>query len=126
MSRVVRFHHTGGPEVLQIEELDIGAPKAGEVRLRVRAIGLNRAESMFRSGAYLEEPALPARLGYEAAGEVEAVGPGVTGLALGDAVSTIPGFSMNQYGVYGDAAIVPAYVVVKRPANLSWSEAASI
>ena len=99
MSRVVRFHRTGGPEVLQIDELDLGAPGVGEVRLRVRALGLNRAEAMFRSGAYLEVPILPARLGYEAAGEVEAVGPGVTGFAPGDVVSTIPAFSMNQYGV---------------------------
>ena len=126
MSRIVRFHRTGGPEVLQLDELDLGQPKAGEVRIRVRALGLNRAEAMFRAGTYLESPKLPARLGYEAAGEIEAVGPGVTGLAPGDAVSTIPAFSLNQYGVYGDAAIVPAYAVARRPAGLSWSEAAAI
>jgi NADPH:quinone reductase len=126
MSRIVRFHRTGGPEVLQIDELDIGAPQAGEIRLRVRALGLNRAESMFRSGAYLETPGLPAKLGYEAAGEIEAIGPGVSGFAVGDAVSTIPAFSMTHYGVYGDAAIVPAHAVVRHPANLSWSEAAAI
>jgi NADPH2:quinone reductase len=126
MSRIVRFHRTGGPEVLQIDELDIGAPKGGEILLRVRALGLNRAEAMFRSGAYLDMPRLPAKLGYEAAGEIEAIGEGVTGLAVGDAVSTIPAFSMNEYGVYGDAAIVPAYAVVKHPADLTWSEAAAI
>jgi NADPH:quinone reductase len=126
MARVVRFHRTGGPEVLQIDELDVGAPGAGEIRLRVHALGLNRAEAMFRSGAYLEPPNLPARLGYEAAGEVEAVGPGVSDLKPGDAVSTIPAFSMNQYGVYGDTAIVPAHAVAKHPASLSWSEAAAI
>jgi NADPH:quinone reductase-like Zn-dependent oxidoreductase len=126
MSRIVRFHRTGGPEVLQIDELDIGLPKAGEVRIRVRALGLNRAEAMFRSGAYLESPNLPARLGYEAAGEVDALGEGVLGFALGDAVSTIPAFSMNQYGVYGDAAIVPSHAVVKHPARLSWTDAAAI
>jgi len=126
MARVIRFHRTGAPEVLQIEELDVRNPGAGEIRMRVRALGLNRAEAMFRAGAYLEAPVLPARLGYEAAGEVEAVGPGVTGFAPGDAVSTIPAFSMNQYGVYGDMAVVPAYAVVKNPANLSWTEAAAI
>ncbi len=126
MSRIVRFHRTGGPEVLQIDELDVGRPKAGEIRIRVRALGLNRAEAMFRSGAYLENPNLPAKLGYEAAGEIEALGEGVTGFAMGDAVSVIPAFSMNQYGVYGDAAIVPAHAVVKHPANLSWAEAAAI
>jgi NADPH:quinone reductase len=126
MSRIIRFHRTGGPEVLQFDEQDIGEPKAGEVRIRVRALGLNRAESMFRSGSYLETPKLPAKLGYEASGEVEALGPGVTGFAPGDAVSTIPSFSMNHYGVYGDAAIVPARALAKHPASLSWSEAAAI
>jgi len=126
MSRIVRFHRVGGPEVLQIDEMALEAPKAGEIRLRVRAIGLNRAESMFRSGAYLETTSLPSRLGYEASGEVEAIGEGVTGFAIGDAVSTMPAFSMAEYGVYGDAAIVPAHAVVKHPSSLSWSEATAI
>jgi NADPH2:quinone reductase len=94
--------------------------------MRVRVLGLNRAESMFRRGIYPEVPVLPAKLGYEAAGEVQAVGEGVTGLVAGDIVSTIPAFSMNQYGVYGEVAIVPAYAVAKHPANLSLPEAASI
>src|SRR5262245_4448919 len=111
MSRIVRFHRLGGPEVLQIDTLDLPAPASGEVRITVKALGLNRAEAMFRSGHYLEQPNLPARLGYEAAGIVESVGPGVTGLKPGDAVSTIPAFSQNRYGVYGDAAIVPAAAV---------------
>src|SRR5271166_3396496 len=115
MARVVRFHKTGGPEVLQIDEVDVGAPGAGELRLRVHALGLNRAEAMFRAGMYLEQPTLPARLGYEAAGTVEAVGAGVTGFAVGDKVSTIPGFSMNHYGVYGEQAIIPAATAVKLP-----------
>jgi NADPH:quinone reductase-like Zn-dependent oxidoreductase len=127
MSRIVRFHKTGGPQVLQLENIDLGAPGPSEVRIRVHALGLNRAEAMFRSGAYLEAPSFPARIGYEAAGEIEAIGSGVQGLAIGDAVSTIPGtFSMNQYGVYGDTAIVPAHGVAKHPRNLSWSEAAAI
>jgi NADPH:quinone reductase-like Zn-dependent oxidoreductase len=126
MARVIRFHETGGPEVLRIEEVDIGAPGAGELQLRVHALGLNRAESMFRSGMYLEDPVLPARLGYEAAGTVEAIGEGVSGFAIGDKVSTIPGFSMNRYGVYGDHAIVPAAAMVKHPDGLSWEQAAAI
>jgi NADPH:quinone reductase-like Zn-dependent oxidoreductase len=81
---------------------------------------------MFRLGQYLEDPILPARLGYEAAGSVEAIGEGVTGLKVGDAVSTIPSFSQNQYGVYGDTATVPATAVAKHPTSLSWSEAAAI
>lgn len=63
MTHVVRFHQIGGPEVLQIEELEVGAPGSGELRIRVEAIGLNRAEAMFRSGVYLEPTQLPARLG---------------------------------------------------------------
>src|SRR5262245_20233299 len=126
MARIVKFHQTGGPEVLKIENVDVPPPGRGEVRIAVKALGLNRAESMFRSGRYLEEPKFPARLGYEAAGTVEALGEGVTGLKIGDAVSTIPAFSQNQYGVYGDTAIVPAVAVAKHPPSLSWTEAAAI
>ena len=99
MARVVRFHETGGPEVLKIEQLDVPPPGKGEVQISVKALGLNRAESMFRRGEYIEQPDFPARIGYEAAGTVAAVGPGGDGFKVGDAVSTIPAFSMNQYGV---------------------------
>src|SRR5262245_38490327 len=108
MTLVVRFHQTGGPEVLKLENIEVRPPGRGEVRIAVKALGLNRAESMFRSGQYLEAPKFPARLGYEAAGTVESIGAGVTGLKVGDVVSTIPAFSQNEYGVYGDLAIVPA------------------
>ena len=126
MSRVVRFHRTGGPEVLQVDKVDVPPPGPGEVRIQVKALGLNRAESMFRSGQYLETPKPPSRLGYEAAGPVESVGPGVSGLEPGDAVSTIPAFLQGQYGVYGDLVVVPVAAVAKHPTNLSWNEAASI
>ncbi len=126
MARAVRFHRIGGPEVLQIDTVDTPEPGAGEIRIRVKALGLNRAESMFRSGAYIEQPTLPSRLGYEAAGIVDAVGRGVKKLSVGDAVSTIPAFSQGRYGVYGDMAVVPARAVAKHPASLSWEEAAAI
>jgi len=126
MPRIVRFHQTGSPDVLQIEEVELPPPGPGEVRIRVKALGLNRAEALFRSGRYLETPRLPARLGYEAAGTVEAVGQGVQGFRAGDVVSTIPAFSQNQYGVYGEVATVPATALVKHPASLSWIEAAAI
>jgi NADPH:quinone reductase-like Zn-dependent oxidoreductase len=126
MARAVRFHQTGGPEVLKIENVDVPAPGPGEVRIAVKALGLNRAESMFRLGQYLEDPKFPARLGYEAAGTIDAVGSGVTGLKPGDPVSVVPSFSQNQYGVYGDLVIVPATAVAKHPDNLSWIEAAAI
>ena len=126
MARVVRFHETGGPEVLRIEEVEVPPPGKGEVQIRIHALGLNRAESMFRSGQYLEEPRLPARLGYEAAGTVAAIGPGVQGFKIGDAVSTIPSFSLNDYGLYGDLANAPAHAVTHHPASLSWAEAAAV
>jgi len=126
MSRIVRFHQTGGPEVLRIDEVEVRAPKAGEVRIAVKALGLNRAESMFRLGQYLEQPRFPARLGYEASGTVESVGEGVRDFQTGDAVSTIPAFLQNDYGVYGEVALAPATAVTKHPASLSWEAAAAI
>jgi NADPH:quinone reductase-like Zn-dependent oxidoreductase len=126
MARVVRFHEMGGPEVLRVEERDVPPPGQGEVQIRIHALGLNRAEAMFRRGQYLEEPKLPARLGYEAAGTVEAIGPGVEDFKVGDAVSTIPAFSLNAYGLYGDLANAPAHAVAHHPASLSWVEAAAV
>ena len=126
MARIVRFHSLGGPEVLQIEEADIPPPGPGELGLRMEAIGLNRAESRFRLGLYLDETRLPARLGYEGAAIVEAVGAGVNGFAAGDAVCVIPAFSMNDYAVCGERAVVPARAVVPRPAGLSAVEAAAV
>src|SRR4051812_9302332 len=126
MARVVRFHEIGGPEVLRIEEVEVSPPGKGEVQIRIHALGLNRAESMFRSGQYLEDPTLPARLGYEAAGTVAPLGPGGEGFGGGGAGSTIPSFSLNDYGLYGDLANAPAHAVVHHPASLSWVEAAAV
>jgi len=126
MARAIRFRKIGGPEVLQIETVDVPEPGAGEVRIEVKALGLNRAEAMFRSGQYLELPVLPSRLGYEAAGIIESVGPDVAELKAGDAVSTIPAFSQGKYGVYGDLVVVPAAAVAKHPESMSWTEAAAI
>ncbi len=126
MARVVRFHEVGGPEVLKVELLDVPPPKKGEVQISIKAIGLNRAESMFRSGQYLEDPKLPAKLGYEAAGTVAEIGPGVESFKVGDAVSIIPSFSLNNYGFYGDLANAPVHAVVHHPASLSWVDAAAV
>ena len=126
MPKIVRFHETGGADVLKIEDLPLTEPGEGEVRLKVEAIGLNRAEVMFRQGQYLETPELPSRLGYEAAGIVDAVGLGVSDIQIGDRVSTIPSFSMGQYGVYGESAIVPAYAVARYPDTLSVIEGTAI
>jgi NADPH:quinone reductase len=126
MPRIVRFHEIGAPEVLKIEDVDVPPPGPGEIALEVKALGLNRAESMFRSGHYIEEPVFPARLGYEAAGVVSAVGSGVTNVAVGDAVSIVPPLSITRWGAYGEVATVPAELAVKHPASLSWAEAAAI
>ncbi|WP_083100086.1 zinc-dependent alcohol dehydrogenase family protein [Pseudophaeobacter leonis] len=125
MTRIVRFHTLGGPEVLQIEQADPAAPAAGEVRIRVRSIGLNRADVMFRRWIYIEKAVLPSRLGYEASGIVEDLGEGVTGFAPGDAVSVIPPIGLGRYGTYGESATVPARYLVAKPDRLSFHEAAS-
>jgi len=126
MSKIVRFHETGGPEVLRIEEETPSPPGKDEVRIAVKAIGLNRAECLFRQGMYLESPPLPSRIGYEAAGTVETVGEGVTGFKVGDRVNTLPAFPMGKYGVYGDSVVVPSQAVSSFPGNLSFEEGASI
>jgi NADPH:quinone reductase len=125
-NRIVRFHRLGDASVLEIEQLPVTEPEEGELRIRVQAIGLNRAEIMFRTGTYLEQPEFPSRLGYEAAGIVEALGAGVTEFAIGDRVSTIPAFSQGKYGVYGETAIVPASAVAHYPENLSATEGTAI
>ncbi|WP_417788090.1 zinc-dependent alcohol dehydrogenase family protein [Stutzerimonas xanthomarina] len=125
MSRVVRFHRTGDAEVLQIDEVDVAAPETGEVQIRVKALGINRAEIMYRTGQYVIEPRFPAILGYEAAGLVEALGPDVAGFSTGDAVSVVPAFSFADYGMYGELVNVPVHALVKHPENLSFEEAAA-
>jgi NADPH:quinone reductase-like Zn-dependent oxidoreductase len=124
--KIVRFHQPGGPEVLQLDELPLPEAAAGEVRLRVKAIGLNRAEVMFRMDQYLLRPNFPSKLGYEASGIVEAVGPDVDPSWLGKTVSTIPAFPINVYGVYGEVAIVPVGAIAAYPSKLSYEEGTSI
>jgi NADPH:quinone reductase-like Zn-dependent oxidoreductase len=123
---IVRFHQTGGPEVLQLDKLPLPEPGANEVRIRVKAIGLNRAEVMFREGQYIVDPNLPSKLGYEASGIVEAVGPDVDKSWIGKTVSTVPAFPANAYGVYGEVAIVPVHAIATYPDKLSYEEGASI
>ena len=126
MAKIVRFHETGDADVLKIEELPLTEPGEGEVRIKVEAIGLNRAEIMFRQGMYLEAPEFPSRIGYEAAGIVDAIGPATSGVNIGDRVSTIPSFSVGRYGVYGESAIVPVHAVAHYPDSLTAVEGAAI
>ncbi|MDQ0035628.1 NADPH:quinone reductase-like Zn-dependent oxidoreductase [Variovorax boronicumulans] len=124
MSRMVRFHVFGGAEVLKIEEAGTPAPGPGEVRVAVQAIGLNRADALWRENLYIEDATLPAGLGNEAAGVVEAVGEGVEGLKVGDKVAVLPGAGQGRYPTYGENIVLPAAHVVRYPGNLSAAQAA--
>ena len=126
MSKAIRFDQTGGPEVLYFEEVPPRHPGPEEVLLKVQAVGLNRAESMYYHGAYMEQPSLPSGLGYEAMGEVAAVGPGVDQALVGKRFGTIPGFSMNQYPVLAEEAVVPVSVLAAAPASFAPVEGAAI
>ncbi|MBX4997841.1 zinc-dependent alcohol dehydrogenase family protein [Rhizobium lentis] len=126
MARVIRFHELGGPEVLRIEDVVIPAPQPGLVQIRVKALGINRAEALLRSGAYIETAPLPSGLGLEAAGIIEAVGEGVDGLVLGDRVSIIPPISMVQWPAYAELINFPAEFVVRHPPTLSLQGAAAV
>ncbi|HTY93089.1 MAG TPA: zinc-dependent alcohol dehydrogenase family protein [Steroidobacteraceae bacterium] len=126
MSKVVRIHRTGGPEVLQIEDLPVGDPGPGEIRIGVQTIGLNRSEAVYRAGQYLVAPKLPSLMGYEACGVVEAVGPGVQGFELDDRVCVVPTYRLGEYGVYAESAIVPVRSVIAAPPSLTTVEASSV
>jgi len=125
MARIVRFHDFGDPDVLKIENVDVAAPDADEVQIDVRAIGLNRAEIMFRRNAYVQQAQLPSRLGYEAAGVVKAVGSSVSDFRPGQAVSVIPTEDMGRWGTYGEVINIPARHLVVHPENLTFEQAAA-
>ncbi len=122
MALAVRFHRAGPPEVLQLEEVAVGQPGPGQARLRHTAVGLNFADTYFRSGLY--PVPLPAGMGVEAAGTVEAVGEGVTNVAPGDRV-TYTGF-INTLGAYSTERLIPAAPLIKLPAAISCETAAAM
>ncbi|HVJ33807.1 MAG TPA: zinc-dependent alcohol dehydrogenase family protein [Terriglobia bacterium] len=126
MARVVRFYAEGSPEVLRIEDITLPGPGRGEVQIRVKALGLNRAEALLRAGTYIEKPSFPSGLGLEAAGIIEAVGAGVEDFAPGDIVSVVPPISMVRWPAYGEFATFPAAHIVRHPPALGWEEAAAI
>jgi NADPH2:quinone reductase len=122
MAKAVRFHETGGPEVLRLEGVDVGAPGPGQVRLRHAAVGLNFADTYFRNGTY--RVPLPSGIGCEGAGTIEAVGPGVSDFAVGDEV-TYTGF-VNTLGAYSTERLVPSAALIKLPAGIGCETAAAM
>ena len=125
MAKAVRIHTQGGPEVLQIEDIDVGEPGPGEVRVRVEAVGLNRSEAMFRAGRYPVPVKLPTLMGYEGVGTIEALGAGVEGFSAGERVCVLP-MTQPSLGLWAEQAIVPARILLPAPPGLTPAEAASI
>jgi NADPH:quinone reductase len=122
MATAIRMHRTGGPEVLQVEQIEVGAPGPGQVRLRQAAVGLNYADTYFRNGTY--PIPLPAGMGVEAAGVVEAVGEGVENVAVGDRV-TYTGF-VNTLGAYSTERIIAAAPLIKLPEAIGFDTSAAM
>lgn len=122
MAKAIRMYETGGPEVLRYEDVEVGDPGPGQVRLRHVAVGLNFADAYFRSGIY--PIPLPNGLGVEASGVVQAVGAGVTNVTAGDRV-TYTGF-INTLGAYSTERVMPAAPLIKLPENIGFDTAAAM
>ncbi len=119
MAKTVRFYETGGPEVLRVEDIAVGDPGPGEVRVRHAAVGCNFADTYFRSGYYPAQ--LPAGVGVEGAGTIEAIGEGVTGFAPGDRVA----YNGSPLGAYSSERVMPAVPLFKLPDAISFEDAAA-
>ncbi|MCE0967920.1 quinone oxidoreductase family protein [Pseudomonas sp. NMI4491_12] len=122
MAKAVRFYETGGPEVLRYEDVEVGEPGPGQVRLRHVAVGLNYADTYFRNGTY--PIPLANGMGVEASGVVQAVGEGVSYVAVGDRV-TYTGF-MNTLGAYSTERLIPAAPLIKLPETIAFETAAAM
>jgi NADPH2:quinone reductase len=120
MTYAIRFARTGGPEVLQAEDVTLPPPAAGEAQVRQHAVGVNFIDVYHRTGVY--PVPLPSGIGMEGAGVVEAVGAGVTDIALGDRV----GYAGGPIGSYAEARNLPADRLVKIPAEISFEQAAAM
>ncbi len=122
MATIARFDEVGGPEVLRFEDVDVGEPGPGQVRLRHVAVGLNFADTYFRRGTYVVP--LPSGIGNEGAGVIEAVGAGVTDLEVGDRV-TYTGF-INTLGAYSTERLIAAALLIKLPEAISCETASAM
>ncbi|HEY6354388.1 MAG TPA: alcohol dehydrogenase catalytic domain-containing protein, partial [Burkholderiaceae bacterium] len=113
MAKAIRLHETGGPEVLKLETVDVGAPGPGQARVRHSYVAVNFIDIYFRTGRY--PLPMPNGLGSDAVGIVEAVGPGVTDIREGDHV----GYLLGPQGAYADVRVMPAEVLIPLPAGVS-------
>ena len=120
MARAIRFHETGGPQVLRLESIEVGEPGAGQARVRHTGIAVNFIDIYFRTGRYPAQ--LPSGLGSDAVGVVEAVGVGVTDIAVGDRV----GYLIGPQGAYSDVRVMPADVLIRLPDGITDSSAATL
>ena len=120
MVQAIRFEKTGGPEVLNWQQVEVGKPGPGQVRLKHTAVGLNYIDTYQRSGLY--PMPLPSGLGSEAAGVIEEVGPGVTGLKPGDRVA----YAGGPLGAYSEARVMPADRLVPVPDGITDQQAAAM
>ena len=120
MVQAIRFAKTGGPEVLEWQPVDVGKPGPGQVRLKHSAVGLNYIDTYQRSGLY--PMPLPSGLGSEAAGVIEEVGPGVSGLKAGDRVA----YAGGPLGAYAEARLIPADRLIVLPASISDRQGAAM
>ena len=121
MPKAIRVHRTGGPDAMQWEDVEVGAPGPGEIRIRHEAVGLNYIDVYFRTGLY-PAPSLPFSPGMEGAGVVEAVGEGVGSVAVGDRVA----YAAPPVGSYAEERLMPAGKVVKVPAGIDSQQAAAM
>ncbi len=119
--RAIWITKAGGPEVLEVREAADPAPGPGQVRVRVKAAGLNFAEVMARQGLYPDAPKTPFVAGYEAAGVIDAVGTGVTDLKVGERV-----MAMSRFGAHADTLVTSAQLVVTIPDAMTFEEAAAV
>jgi len=120
MTFAIRFHQTGGPEVLRWEEVSVGAPAAGEARVRHEAVGLNFIDTYHRTGLY--PMPLPSGIGLEGAGIVEAVGEGVSDIQIGDRVA----YAGGPVGAYSQVRCMPAHRLLKLPASIDFRTGAAM
>ena len=121
MPKAIRVHQTGGPDAMQWEDVEVGAPGPGEIRIRHEAVGLNYIDVYFRTGLY-PAPSLPFSPGMEGAGVVEAVGEGVESLAVGDRIA----YAAPPVGSYCEERLMPAEKVVKTPTEIESRQAAAM